>query len=119
PRGRTLDCFSTLLPSERKNADCADKPHRHPHGSDPLKDYTMLTSLDPSSLSFLNGMEQIQQRSQRALQEMTTGLKINTLSDAPDQIANLYETRSELAQTQQIDTNLARVRAEGETGDWG
>jgi flagellar hook-associated protein 3 FlgL len=77
----------------------------------------MLTSLDPSSLSFLNGMEQIQQRSQRALQEMTTGLKINTVSDAPDQIANLYETRSELSQTQQIDTNLGRVKAEVDTGE--
>jgi flagellar hook-associated protein 3 FlgL len=77
----------------------------------------MLTSLDPSSLSFLNGMEQIQQRSQRAMQEMTTGLKINTVSDAPDQIANLYETRSELVQTEQIDTNLGRVKAEVDTGE--
>jgi flagellar hook-associated protein 3 FlgL len=77
----------------------------------------MITSLDPSALTFLNGMEQIQLRSERAQQEMTTGLRINTVSDAPDQIAPLYQTRSELAQTQQIDTNLGRVKTEVDTAE--
>ena len=77
----------------------------------------MISSLDPSSLAFLNGMDQIQQRAQRTEQEMTTGLKINSVSDAPDQIAGLYQTRSELAQTQQIDSNLSRVKAEVDTGE--
>jgi len=77
----------------------------------------MISSLDPSALSFLDGMAQIQQRAERAQQQMTTGLKINTVSDAPDQIASLYQTRSELAQTQQIDTNLGRVKAEVDTAE--
>jgi flagellar hook-associated protein 3 FlgL len=77
----------------------------------------MISSLDPSALSFLNGMQQIQLRAERAQQEMTSGLKINTVSDAPDQIAILYQTRSELAQTQQIDTNLSRVKTEVDTGE--
>jgi flagellar hook-associated protein 3 FlgL len=77
----------------------------------------MISSLDPAALSFLRGLAQIQQRAQFAQLEMTTGLKINTVSDAPDQIANLYETRSELAQTQQIDTNLGRVKAEVDTAE--
>jgi flagellar hook-associated protein 3 FlgL len=77
----------------------------------------MISSLDPAALSFLRGLAQIQQRAQFAQQEMTTGLKVNTVSDAPDQIANLYETRSELAQTQQTDTNLGRVKAEVDTAE--
>jgi flagellar hook-associated protein 3 FlgL len=77
----------------------------------------MISSLDPAALSFLNGLDQIQQRAQRAQQEMTTGLKINAVSDAPDQIASLYETRSELAQTQQTDTNLSRVTTEVDTAE--
>jgi flagellar hook-associated protein 3 FlgL len=77
----------------------------------------MISSLDPSALSLLNGMQQIQLRAERAQQEMTSGLKINTVSDAPDQIAILYQTRSELAQTQQIDTNLSRVKTEVDTGE--
>ena len=77
----------------------------------------MITSLDPRALSFLRGLEQIQQRAERAQQEMTTGLKINVVSDAPDQIANLYQTRSELDQTQQIDANLGRVKTETDTAE--
>jgi flagellar hook-associated protein 3 FlgL len=77
----------------------------------------MISSLDAASLSFLNGMDQIQQRAQRAQQEMTTGLKINAVSDAPDQIAGLWETRSQLNQATQTDTNLARVKTEVDTAE--
>jgi flagellar hook-associated protein 3 FlgL len=77
----------------------------------------MISSLDAASLSFLNGMDQIQQRAQRAQQEMTTGLKINSVSDAPDQIAGLWETRSQLNQATQTDTNLARVKTEVDTAE--
>jgi len=77
----------------------------------------MLSSLDASAQVFLRGMDQIQLRSQRAQRELTTGLKINTVSDAPDQIANLWQTRSELSQTQQIDTNLGRVQSEVDTAE--
>src|ERR1700692_4839961 len=77
----------------------------------------MISSLNASALSFLSGMAQIQQRALIAEEQMTTGLKINSVSDAPGQIANLYETRSELAQAQQIDTNLGQVTAEVNTGE--
>src|SRR5579864_6707305 len=77
----------------------------------------MISSLDPAALSFLNGLNLIQQRAQLAQQQMTTGLKINAVSDAPDQIATLYQTRSELSQTQQIDTNLSRVQTEVNTAE--
>jgi flagellar hook-associated protein 3 FlgL len=78
---------------------------------------TPISSLDPSALNFLNGMAQIQQMAQNAEEQMTTGLKINAVSDAPDEIAALYQTRSELAQTQQIDSNMVRVKAETDTAE--
>jgi flagellar hook-associated protein 3 FlgL len=77
----------------------------------------MLSSLDSSAQVFLRGMDQIQLRAERAQRELTTGLKINTVSDAPDQIASLWQTRSELSQTQQIDTNLGRVQSEVDTAE--
>lgn len=77
----------------------------------------MISSLDPAALSFLRGLGEIQQRSQRAQQQMTTGLRINQVSDDPDQITNLYQTRSELAQTDQIDSNLSRVQTEVDTAE--
>ena len=77
----------------------------------------MISSLNASALSFLNGMAAIRLRAQTAEDQMTTGLKINSVSDAPGQIANLYETRSQLGQAQQIDSNLGQVTAEVNTGE--
>ena len=69
----------------------------------------MISSLDPSSQTFLTGLNQIQQRLQTAQQQLTTGLKINNVSDDPSQIANLWQTRANLAQVQQINSNLGNV----------
>ena len=75
----------------------------------------MISSLDPAAQSFLIGLNQIQQRAQRAQQELTTGLKLNSVADAPDQVASLWQTRSELDQAQQADSNLGRVKTEVDT----
>ena len=77
----------------------------------------MISFIDPASMSFLRSLEQIQQRSERAQRELSTGLKINTVSDAPSEIANLWRTRSELARTQQIEANLNRVKTEVDTAE--
>ena len=75
----------------------------------------LINSFNYAAQSFLAGLEQIQQRSQRAQTELTTGLKINNVSDAPDQIANLWQTRSNLAQVQQVNANLNQVSTEVDT----
>ncbi len=77
----------------------------------------MISSLDPSAQSFLTGLNQIQQRLQTAEQQLTTGLKINSVSDDPSQIANLWQTRSNLDQVQQINSNLGQVQTEVNTGE--
>ena len=77
----------------------------------------MISPLDSSAQSFLVGLNQIQARAQAAQQQLTTGLKINTVSDAPDQIAGLLQVRSNLARTQQIDSNLGSVKTEVDAGE--
>jgi flagellar hook-associated protein 3 FlgL len=77
----------------------------------------MIEFFNPVDQMFLSGMAVIQARQQRAQQQLTTGLKINSVSDAPDQIANLMEVRSTLAQTQQMSSNLGRVKTETDTGE--
>jgi len=77
----------------------------------------MISSLDPAAQNFLVGLSAIQQRAQRAQQELTTGLKINNVSDAPDQIASLWQTRSNLDQVQQINANLGQVQTEVNTAE--
>ena len=77
----------------------------------------MISSLDSASLNFLNGMNLIQQQSDRAQQELTTGRKINSVSDAPDQIPILAQTHASLDQVQQINSNMTRVKTEVDSGE--
>jgi flagellar hook-associated protein 3 FlgL len=75
----------------------------------------MISSLNPASQSFLAGLDQIQQRLQTAQTQLTTGLQINNVSDAPSEIADIWQLNSQLDQTQQTDTNLGQVGTEVNT----
>ncbi len=77
----------------------------------------MIEFFNSSSQIFLTGLERIQTREQRAQQQLTTGLKINTISDDPDHIGNLMQVRANLAQTEQIALNLKRVKTETDTAE--
>src|SRR5271170_2865154 len=75
----------------------------------------MISSLDAASQSFLAGLSQIQQTLQTAQTQLTTGLQINNVSDAPSEIADIWQLNSELDQTNQTDTNLGQVATEVNT----
>jgi flagellar hook-associated protein 3 FlgL len=79
----------------------------------------MISSVDAATAQFLAGLNLIQQRAERAQRELTTGLRINTVADDPNQIANLIQTQAELARTQQLDSNLVRVKTEVDTAETG
>ena len=76
-----------------------------------------ITAFEPSSTAFLNGLNQIQARSQQAQLELTTGLKINSVSDSPTQIPDLMETHQQLDQVTQLNSNLNLVQNEVNTGE--
>ena len=77
----------------------------------------MISSLDPASLSFLNGLDRIQRRTDRAQRELTTGLRINVASDDPSQIADLLATRARLDRITQINSNVDQVKSEVDTSE--
>ncbi len=77
----------------------------------------MIQFFDPATQIFVGGMDRIQQREQQAQQQLTTGLKISTVSDDPTDIANLMQVNSKLAQTQQIASNLGQVKTESDTAE--
>ena len=79
----------------------------------------MISSVDAATAQFLAGLTRIQQRAERAQRELTTGLRINTVADDPNQIANLIQTQAQLARTQQLDSNLVRVKTEVDTAETG
>lgn len=77
----------------------------------------MISYVDPSIQAFLNGLNQIQQQAQTAQTQLTTGLKINQVSDAPDQISPLLQVQAQIARVNQANTNLQQVQAETNAGE--
>jgi flagellar hook-associated protein 3 FlgL len=75
----------------------------------------MITDLSPAYQNFLSGLDQIRQKLQTSQIQLTTGLKINQVSDDPTAIADLWQSRSELDQATQIDSNLGQVSTEVNT----
>ena len=77
----------------------------------------MISSLDAASLSFLTGLDRIQRRSDTAQRQVTTGLRINTVSDDPSQIPALLDTKAQLDRATQIASNLNLVKNEVDTAE--
>lgn len=77
----------------------------------------MISNLDPNYQAFLDAMNLIQQRAQNDQLQLSSGLKINQISDAPDQISPLLQTRSSIAQLDQINSNLGLVQTQTNTAE--
>lgn len=77
----------------------------------------MTTGLTPTTERFLYNLNDIAQRMQTAQTELSSGRKINLVSDAPDEIAPLLQARASLASAQQIQTNLGQIKLETDSGE--
>ena len=75
----------------------------------------MISSLDPSAQRFLLDLGRIQTAIADAGQQISSGLKVSTPSDAPDQISEILQLFSGLDRSTQIRANLSRVQAETST----
>jgi flagellar hook-associated protein 3 FlgL len=77
----------------------------------------MISILDPSTQQFLNNLNRIGDAMTTAQQQMSSGLKVSSVSDAPDQISTLLQARGGLSSTQQILLNLGREKSEVDAGE--
>jgi flagellar hook-associated protein 3 FlgL len=77
----------------------------------------MIRMLDPSADAFLASLNQICDRMERAQREMATGVRVATVSDDPDSISAILQTRADLELAQQIQANLGRVKAESDAAE--
>jgi len=77
----------------------------------------MAPNLDPSSQQFLYLLNRIQTRMNTAQMQMSSGLRVNTAADAPDEISSLLQLHADIAQNQEIQTTLGRVKNEVDTGE--
>jgi flagellar hook-associated protein 3 FlgL len=72
----------------------------------------MIRGPDARSDKFLTDLSEITRRLQQAQNQITSGKRINRVSDAPDDISRLLQMRSELSSNEQIRFNLGRVQSE-------
>jgi flagellar hook-associated protein 3 FlgL len=72
----------------------------------------MIRSFGSYNERFLLDLQRIEARAQRAQTQISSGFKINTPSDAPDQVVGIIQLQLEIARAAQAKTNLQRVQTE-------
>jgi flagellar hook-associated protein 3 FlgL len=77
----------------------------------------MLSNLNPAYQQFLTDLNQISDRMAQAQQQVSSGLKITQVSDAPDSIALLLQADANLSATNQTLTNLGQTKTEVDAGE--
>jgi flagellar hook-associated protein 3 FlgL len=77
----------------------------------------MLSALNPSSQSFIDSLNSIGQRLDRVQQQISSGLRVTSVSDAPDAVSPILQTRASLASNDQVLQNLSLVTTETNSAD--
>jgi len=74
----------------------------------------VIRGVDSSGEQFLLGIDRIGQRLDRVQRQISSGRRIQTASDDPDQIGNLLRTRAELAQNDEVRSDLGSHKLEAD-----
>ena len=77
----------------------------------------MIQNVNPATEHFLNALSQLQQRLQTVQRQLSSGLRIERPSDAPDRVYDVVYRQSQIQHSSQILKNMARVQANVEAAD--
>jgi len=77
----------------------------------------MIAGISASTQSFLTALDQAEDRASSAEGEISSGLKLTSPSDAPDEIGPALALQAQLQQTLQIETNLGQFTSETDTAE--
>lgn len=77
----------------------------------------MLSGISASNQSLLNALNQTEDRASQAEEQISSGLKLTTASDDPDEISPALTLHAQLQQTLQIETNLGEFTSETTTAE--
>ncbi|HWQ56125.1 MAG TPA: flagellin [Bryobacteraceae bacterium] len=67
--------------------------------------------------TLLADLHRLSSRLETAQRQISSGVRVSTASDAPDQVGEILTLRASLAANQQITTNLERAKSEVQTAD--
>jgi len=77
----------------------------------------MISNLSGPAQIFLANVDHVQQNLAQANREVSSGLKISVPSDDPDEVAPLLQLRADLAQNNQIQSNLTLAQTDATSAD--
>jgi len=77
----------------------------------------MISNLNPSGEAFLANMNRVQRSVDQASRQASSGLRVNTASDAPDEVDSILQLRTNTSQNTQIQANLALAQTDADSAD--
>ncbi len=77
----------------------------------------MVRGPDAYSERFLSDLARNTARLDRAQRQLSSGRRINAASDSPGEVAHLISLRADLSRTEQIHSNLGRIKTETDTAE--
>jgi flagellar hook-associated protein 3 FlgL len=77
----------------------------------------MISSLDPANQQFISSLNDLQQRVQTAEIQLSSGLRVNQASDAPQSVGDIFQARADFAHANQVSQNLTNVKAQADAAD--
>jgi flagellar hook-associated protein 3 FlgL len=77
----------------------------------------VLRALDAATETYLYDLSRVHQRLQRAQREIASGKRVNSVSDSPNEISSLLQSRTALETTRQIRSDLGRFQTEVNTAE--
>ncbi len=77
----------------------------------------MIPGLSSANSQFVTAVDNIQTQLSNTQEQLSTGLKVNTASDAPQALGDIFQSRADLASVNQVSQNLTNVQAVVNAGD--
>lgn len=77
----------------------------------------MITGLNAANGQFLASVDILQSQLNNAENQLSSGLRVNVASDAPQQVGDIFQSRADLARENQTIQNLNAVQAQVTTAD--
>lgn len=77
----------------------------------------MINGLSPANNQFLTSLNSLEAAFTNADEQLSSGYSVNQASDAPQEISDIFQSRADLAQVNQVTQNLTSVQTQVQTAD--
>jgi len=77
----------------------------------------MISTLPPTDETFLAAAGRLSKRIDTATRQISSGKRVVTAADDPDQVGPLLAARSELSRVDQVSKNLSQIKTEADTAE--